>query len=300
MANDQKGDTSAMAGWAAILTAIAALVTAFGFPQIIPGLFEKATQEPSIPNTESVPSLPKKETSQNEASETLLADEESPVEAFLSLRQHMSYLKAREIMFSAGWEPVDRRLAVSEEASVLSEESPSIARFGIDLEEINSCQGTGLGLCSGTLELVDGRSVDVTVAQGMNEPILVSWTSNFYVEPPQDALKAVEQLKVGLPYEKITVNLVAAGWRVPVINPMHMSGVFPAVEHDFKMQFPNFEECHVENEEVKTCKFPLFLGDDRKLTITTGVNKLNQSDESSYSNSQKSIYELTVQDWILE
>ena len=303
---DQKSQNSSAIAWiggiAALITALAALFNALGASTIFPNLFEQHFQKAEISKTyQTTPDADEIVVAQSRNSAGLRDKGLSEVEAVQALRQGMNYLKAREILFSAGWQPIDRSLSVSQPEDVGSnQENPSKTRFGIELEEIDSCGGTGLGLCSGELELDDGRTVQVIVAQGENGPMLDNWSSNFYIGIPQETVDAVSQLQEGLSYNEVKRNLLAAGWRQPIVNVMHLENRFPNIEQSFKMQYPTFDNCTVESGEIKECQFVL-LSSDKRLTIDTDVIKLG-SEGLTYSDDEdfQYDYDVTIKSWAVE
>lgn len=298
MTNNEKKGGSNLTGWAALIMAVAALITAFGIPQIIPELVRSAPDSTSL--EQDILSPDSEKTTRNEVvngSNYPSNPPLSPVEAVQSLRQNMDYIQARDILISAGWRPIDRSISSSDVDMSDSKSSASFQRFGIHLEEIEGCQGTGLGLCSGELELADGRSIRVVVGQGKNVPRLANWVGNFYIEPSKGTLESVDELKEGLPFREMTRNLIAEGWRSPVINPMHIAGSYPDIERDFVMQFPGFDDCQVEDEEVKTCRFTLFTYSDKKVTITTDIKKVGFEKRYVSPGLEKFEYEVTIRSW---
>lgn len=281
---DKEDKNSNLAGWAAVITAIAALITAIGFPSFFPDLVKQIFSSP--PPTSQV--SPKAEGGTIPSPSPFVSPPKtrmSPAEAVLSLRQRMSYLEARNILFSAGFHPAKFDASNSESENIASDIS---GRLDQDLPELHHCQSTGLGLCSGEVELEDGRSLSVTVAGIENSPSLVAWNSSFYIEPSKTTLDAAEQLRVGLPYRKVEQFLISEGWQSPIVNPMHRAGELPAGALDFLMEFADFEDCQVDGDEIKSCRFILFTEGERSLTITTAITRVGSQ------------YEPIIQSWSLE
>lgn len=286
---DEKDKKSDLVGWAAVLTAIATLITAIGFPNFFPDLVKQTFLKSS---SQSAPSATPSTSPEVEGvalpSNPAVSPREtkiSPVTAVLNLRQGMPYLEARSNLFSAGWKPAEIDASESENL-----ESPGVnpsERFSQNLPELHLCQPTGLGLCSGELELEDGRTLAVTVT-GIDPPSLIYWDSSFYIEPSEATLNAIEQLRIGLPYRKIEQFLVAEGWRSPIANPMYRADELPSDSLDFLREFSNFEECQVDGDEIKTCRFIFFTEGERKLTITTDITRVGSQ------------YDPIIQSWSLD
>lgn len=212
------------------------------------------------------------------------ANQPSVVDVVLNLRQDMNYLETRRKLISAGWRPLEKQKTSAEFETV------STYRFnGAGLPEVQECMPTGLGLCVGTFQLEDGRTLDVTIKQGKDGPLLATWSTNFFIPTPQEPLDAVGQLRPGLPYREVRQFLETEGWIASFGNPMHGNPTLPEELQDFGRQFPSARNCQIDNGVIETCTFMLYTSGERTLTITTGVNK-------KYANA----YELPILYWSLE
>lgn len=276
-------------GWAAIVGAIATLITAIGFPDFFPDLVKHFLSEVySQPAISTTPSIPPELEGEAMISAPLIPSrytELSPASGVLNLRQGMPYLEARGILLSAGWKPAKNDDPETKGAELTA--SDPVERFSQDLPELYFCYSTGLGLCFGKFKLEDGRSLAVTTT-GMEPPGLIYWDSSFYIEPSETTLSAVEQLRTGLQYRKIAPFLIAEGWKSPINNPMYRSGELPSNSLNFLQEFPNFEDCHIEGDEIETCRFIFSTEGERRLSITTDIVK------------SESEYEPVIQSWSLD
>lgn len=286
-----------LVGLAAVLTAVAALLTAFGFPDFLPDLVKHRfltppsqssalNQEPANLSPSSGAAIP----SPGIVDSSLIA-KTSPIEAALDLRQGMDYWEARNIILSAGWQPAQPDNLEGESGNVDFETSQISSALGQNLPEIISCQGTGLGLCEGMFQLEGGRSLQLIVSgNGLDSsPSLLFFESSFYIEPTEATLGVVEQLKPGLEYRKVEQLLISEGWQTDISNPMHRQDELPENSQRFLEEFSHFEDCAWDDYgDIYECLFILSTVGGRKLTIVTDVK------------GDRAYYEPTLKSWTLD
>ncbi|MBW4483984.1 MAG: hypothetical protein KME14_15705 [Tildeniella torsiva UHER 1998/13D] len=291
---DEKDGKINLAGWAAVITACAAVITAVGFPNFFPDLVKHyfitlSAQSSSLGQDQVVP--PSTQDSSPPSSLTAIAGETriSPVDAVLSLRQGMDYAEARNKLLSSGWMPVDDNFSGAESADHVFVDSQATMSIGEGFSEI-SCQGTGLGLCSGKFQLEDGRSLQVTVAGQLSDDYsLLFLDSSFYIEPSEATLGVIDQLKPGLQYRKVEQLLISEGWQTYISNPMHRQDELPENSQGFLEEFAHFEDCAWDDYgDIYECRFILSTAGGRRLTIVTDVE------------SDRTYYEPTLKNWTLE
>ncbi|PSN15340.1 hypothetical protein C7293_07560 [filamentous cyanobacterium CCT1] len=282
---DKKEGQSNLAGWAAVITACAGVITAFGFPSFFPDLvkhyFTASSQQfSSLRQDQAVPpstqdGLPHPIPASSPETKV------SPADVVLSLRQGMDYVEARNKLLSSGWMPVEADKALIDSQTTMS--------TGETFPEI-SCQGTGLGLCDGKFQLEDGRSLEVTIAgQPSDGYSLLFLNSSFYIEPSKTTLDVVDQLKPGLQYRKVEQLLISEGWQTYIRNPMHRQDELPGKSHGFLEEFSHFEDCAWDDYDIiDECRFILSTAGGRRLVIVTNVE------------SDGTYYEPTLKAWNLE
>lgn len=136
------------------ITVLTTLLIALGSQQIVPELVNKVFKSPQKSVTQELEADGSSLSGIQQRVSPELTQEAitSEIEAIQSLRQGMNYLRARNILFAANWKPANRKSESKKEDLSVGIESASAKRFGIKLTEIEGCQPTGLGLCSGRLE----------------------------------------------------------------------------------------------------------------------------------------------------
>lgn len=283
---DKKEGQINFVGWAAVITACAGVITAFGFPSFFPDLVKHyfiapSSQSSSLGDDQTAPASAQDGLPSPSLAASSPETKASPVDVVLSLRQGMDYAEARNKLLSSGWMPVEADKVLIDSRMTIS--------AGETFPEI-SCQGTGLGLCLGKFQLEDGRSLEVTIAgQPSDGYSLLFLNSSFYIEPAKTTLDVVDQLKPGLQYRKVEQLLISEGWQKYIVNPMHRQNDLPGNSHGFLDEFSHLEDCAWDDYDIiYECRFILSTAGGRKLTIVTDVE------------SDGTYYEPTLKAWTLE